>query len=124
MTLRDPLLFTKAGVTRAELITRAVTMAHEMAHQWFGNLTSPVWWDDLWLNESFAEYLGTRVAADATQYADAWVLDARTRRPWGMAADLRPTPTPWPAPRPGTPPAPCWTSTASPTPRGPRCCVS
>ncbi|MEZ5191345.1 MAG: M1 family aminopeptidase [Nocardioides sp.] len=90
VTLRDPLLFT-SRVTRAELITRAVTMAHEMAHQWFGNLTSPVWWDDLWLNESFAEYLGTRVAADATQYADAWVLDAHTRRPWGMAADLRPS---------------------------------
>ena len=69
VTFRDPLVFT-SRVTRGLRIARASTLAHEMAHQWFGNLVTPAWWDDLWLNESFAEYLGNRVTADVTEYAD------------------------------------------------------
>ena len=69
VTFRDPLIFT-SRVTRGIRIARASTIAHEMAHQWFGNLVTPAWWDDLWLNESFAEYLGNRVTADVTEYAD------------------------------------------------------
>ncbi|GAA4126523.1 aminopeptidase N [Nocardioides fonticola] len=88
VTIRDTLVFS-GRPSRAELVWRAALIAHEMAHQWFGDLVTPRWWDDLWLNESFAEYLGNRVAAEATEFSDAWVEVAYGRRQWGLTADLR-----------------------------------
>ena len=90
VTLRDSMIF-DSGITRGEVLNRATTVAHELAHMWFGNLVTPRWWDDLWLNESFAEYLGHRVTAQATEYTDARVHDTFRRRNWGLAADSRPT---------------------------------
>jgi len=90
ITIRDPLLFERPS-SRAERSYRAALIAHEMAHQWFGNLVTPQWWDDLWLNESFAEYMGYRVVASATEYDDAWVDQSYARRVWGLEADQRPT---------------------------------
>ncbi|KAA1415931.1 aminopeptidase N [Nocardioides humilatus] len=90
ITIRDQLLYDGPS-THADRSYRATLIAHEMAHQWFGNLVTPQWWDDLWLNESFAEYVGYRVIADATAYHDAWVDQSYSRRVWGLTADQRPT---------------------------------
>ncbi|NYD41932.1 aminopeptidase N [Nocardioides panaciterrulae] len=90
VTFRDPLVFS-SRVTRGVRIQRASTVAHEMAHQWFGNLTTPKWWDDLWLNESFAEYMGNRVTGDVTEYGDVWTHNSYARRQWGLVADQRPS---------------------------------
>jgi aminopeptidase N len=85
VTFRDTMVF-RSRVTDDERLGRDVTIAHEMAHMWFGDLVTMRWWDDLWLNESFAEYLGHRVTGDR-----AWVSFGLDRKAWGFAADRRPS---------------------------------
>jgi aminopeptidase N len=72
-----------------ERLSRANAIAHEMAHMWFGDLVTMEWWDDLWLSESFAEYMGSRILVDSTRFTAAWTWFAVDRKPWGYDADER-----------------------------------
>ncbi|WP_062211325.1 aminopeptidase N [Streptomyces sp. NBRC 109706] len=89
VTFRDSFVF-RSAVTDTERAVRAVVIAHEMAHMWFGDLVTLRWWDDLWLNESFAEYLGYQVLDEATDYRP-WTEFAVVRKSWGYDADQRPS---------------------------------
>ena len=86
--LRDEYVFTSA-VTDEQRVERANTIAHEMAHMWFGDLVTLGWWEDIWLNESFAEYMGAQVVEQATRFPGAWTAFAAHRKPWGYDADER-----------------------------------
>ncbi len=88
VTFRDPMVF-RSAATDQERSNRARTIVHEMAHQWFGDTVTMKWWNDLWLNESFAEYMAHRVSTAATDYQDNWIDFAYIRKWWGLQADQR-----------------------------------
>ncbi|WP_433301887.1 aminopeptidase N [Actinoplanes sp. CA-030573] len=90
VVFRDEMIY-RSAVTESQRESRANVIAHEMAHMWFGDLVTMAWWDDLWLNESFAEYLGTRVAAEATRFKGTWTTFAMQRKAWGLRADQHPS---------------------------------
>ncbi len=98
VTFRDEFLF-RSAVTHTERQQRATVIAHEMAHMWFGDLVTMRWWDDLWLAESFAEYMGYRVAAEVTEFTGTWTEFAVSRKAWGYDADQRPSTHPIAPPR-------------------------
>ncbi|WP_394276119.1 aminopeptidase N [Luteococcus sp.] len=81
----------RSAATRAQYQNRANTILHEMAHMWFGDLVTPAWWDDLWLKESFAEFMGAHVSVEATEFTDAWVAFAGRRKDWAYNQDQLPT---------------------------------
>jgi aminopeptidase N len=90
VTLTDDYVF-RARTTDATIARRAVTVLHEMAHMWFGDLVTMAWWDDLWLNESFAEYVSTQVAADVTQWTNSWTDFCTVEKMWAYRQDQLPT---------------------------------
>ncbi|MEV6579452.1 aminopeptidase N [Streptomyces sp. NPDC051582] len=90
VTFRDEFVF-RSAVTDTERQTRAMVIAHEMAHMWFGDLVTLRWWDDIWLNESFAEYMGYQTLTEATRFTGTWTEFGVTRKSWGYDADQRPT---------------------------------
>ncbi|MCZ0975366.1 aminopeptidase N [Streptomyces albulus] len=90
VTFRDEFVF-RSAVTDTERQTRGMVIAHEMAHMWFGDLVTLRWWDDIWLNESFAEYMGYQVLSEATRFRDTWTDFAIARKGWGYDADQRPS---------------------------------
>ncbi|MGA5361727.1 aminopeptidase N [Streptomyces purpurascens] len=90
VTFRDEFVY-RSAVTDTERQTRAMVIAHEMAHMWFGDLVTLKWWDDIWLNESFAEYMGYQTLTEATRFTDTWTDFGVTRKSWGYDADQRPS---------------------------------
>ena len=89
VTYRDDYLFRSRQVASA-YEGRANTVLHEMAHMWFGDLVTMRWWDDLWLNESFAEWASHWSSVNATRYTEAWVNFA-ARKNWAYRADQLPS---------------------------------
>ncbi|MEV1062277.1 aminopeptidase N [Streptomyces sp. NPDC050263] len=90
VTFRDEFVY-RSAVTDTERQTRAMVIAHEMAHMWFGDLVTLQWWDDIWLNESFAEYMGYQTLTEATRFTDTWTDFGVVRKAWGYDADQRPS---------------------------------
>ncbi|QIM19991.1 aminopeptidase N [Phycicoccus sp. HDW14] len=90
VTFRDTYVF-RGAATPDQVLERDNTIAHEMAHMWFGDLVTMRWWDDLWLNESFAEYMAYRASTEALGSAEAWVEFGVVRKLWGYAAERSPS---------------------------------
>ena len=90
VTFLEDLIF-RSRVTIAAYEQRANTILHELAHMWFGNLVTMTWWDDLWLNESFAEWAAHHANVHATRYNDAWTTFANLRKAWAYRQDQLPS---------------------------------
>jgi aminopeptidase N len=90
VTYRDEYLF-RSRVTDAAYERRAETVLHEMAHMWFGDLVTMRWWNDLWLNESFATWASVVCQSEATRWQEAWTTFASAEKLWALRQDQLPT---------------------------------
>jgi aminopeptidase N len=90
VTFREEYVF-RSRVTRYFYERRCETLLHEMAHMWFGDLVTMRWWDDLWLNESFATWASVVAAVAATEFTDAWTTFANVTKSWAYVQDQLPS---------------------------------
>jgi len=90
ITFREEYVF-RSRVTRYLYERRCETILHEMAHMWFGDLVTMRWWDDLWLNESFATWASVVAQTSATEYASAWTTFANVEKSWAYNQDQLPS---------------------------------
>src|SRR4030081_1747890 len=90
VTFNESMLF-RSKVTEAVREDRANAILHEMAHMWFGDLVTMRWWDDLWLNESFATFASVFAEAEATEYKNAWTSFANIEKSWAYRQDQLPS---------------------------------
>jgi aminopeptidase N len=90
VTFREEYVF-RGKVTQASYEGRANVILHEMAHMWFGDLVTMRWWDDLWLKESFADFMGAFSLVEATRYQEGWITFANRRKAWAYRADQLPS---------------------------------
>ena len=97
VTIRDQYVF-ESKVTDAYAERRVVTVLHELAHMWFGDYVTMKWWNDLWLNESFAEFTSTLATAEATEWKDAWATFSSGEKSWALNQDQLSTTHPIVAP--------------------------
>ena len=90
VTILESYIF-RSRVTDFAREARGETILHEMAHMWFGDLVTMRWWDDLWLNESFATWAGTLAQAEATRWTSAWTTFAQLYKSWAYRQDQLPS---------------------------------